>query len=277
MDKKKHSASQTILLILIILALAAAAFCMSKVVRTLLGYADAKNSYSSIADQYVTVQTSAAASASPSPSASDSSQEPSATAEPVETEQSPISIDFYNLRYNVNPEIVGWIYCPDTVINYPITQHGDNRYYLDVNSDGHGSASGSIFLDCANSSAFRDANNILYGHHMMDNSMFGSLYNWNKQEYYEQHPVMYLNTAESGNYRIDIFASFEAPAGGEAFDIYFPSDGKYNQYVLWLKETSNIDVPITPTDNQPLLSLTTCAYSYDQARQIVVGVMTPIQ
>lgn len=42
---------------------------------------------------------------------------------------------------------IGWIYIPDTNINYPIMQAEDNEYYLHRSYDGSYLYSGSIYLD----------------------------------------------------------------------------------------------------------------------------------
>lgn len=52
----------------------------------------------------------------------------------VDTEESnvetaPISVDFETLKIQ-NSDIIGWIYCEDTPINYPILQSEDNNFYL---------------------------------------------------------------------------------------------------------------------------------------------------
>ena len=39
-------------------------------------------------------------------------------------------VDFKGLK-SLNEDVIGWIYIPDTEINYPIVHTADNDYYLD--------------------------------------------------------------------------------------------------------------------------------------------------
>lgn len=71
--------------------------------------------------------------------------------------------------------------------------------------DGSYSASGSIFLDTTNNSQFQDNNSILYGHHMRNGSMFASIEYYKKQDYYDEHPRLWLLTPTS-NYMLLPFA-----------------------------------------------------------------------
>ena len=193
---------------------------------------------------------------------------------PALPESSPFKIDFQDLRNNLNPEICAWLWCPDTVINYPVVQHSENDYYLNVNVNGEQSASGAIFLDTANFSDFRDTNNILHGHHMGDGSMFASLDRWQKEDYWEQHPVMYLNTP-SCNYRVDIIAGFTTPANSDAYRYEFSSIMDIQNWISWIQEMSIIhpDIDLSPTDR--VLTLSTCAYSFEEARTVLIGRLRP--
>lgn len=76
---------------------------------------------------------------------------------------------------SVNDDMIGQIYIPDTVIDYPVMQPPlDNQdYYLNLSFDRKYSTAGSIFSDVITSDESK--NQIFYGHHMWDGSMFGNL------------------------------------------------------------------------------------------------------
>jgi len=119
-------------------------------------------------------------------------------------EVSPISVDF-DLLMEKNSDVMAWVYCPDTPINYPVVRGADNDYYLYRLLDGTENKSGSIFADCRNRVDFTDPHTLIYGHNMKDLSMFGSVNKYLKQDYYEQHPVWYINTPEK-NYAVVLLA-----------------------------------------------------------------------
>ena len=73
------------------------------------------------------------------------------------------------------PDAVGWIALPNTEINYPFAQHKNNDYYLRRDLKGEYAAAGTIFMDSRCERDFTSQNTILYGHHMKNGSMFGTL------------------------------------------------------------------------------------------------------
>lgn len=194
---------------------------------------------------------------------------------PVTTESSPLKVDFDDLKRSLNPEICAWLWCKDTVIDYPVVQHSDNEYYLNTNANGESSATGAIFLDTSNFSDFRDTNNILHGHHMGDGSMFASLDKWQQESYFEEHPVMYLNTP-SGNYQVDIFAAFTTHAGSEAYRYEFSGESDILNWIEWVQSESVIKPSIDLFPGDHYLMLSTCAYSSEDARSVLIGRLRPI-
>lgn len=53
-------------------------------------------------------------------------------------------VDFAGLSV-INPEIVGWLYCEGTMINYPVTRARDNEKYLTRLFDGTYNGAGCLF------------------------------------------------------------------------------------------------------------------------------------
>ena len=58
-----------------------------------------------------------------------------------------IAVDFSVIQSKY-ANVVGWIYCKDTPIHYPVLQYIDNDFYLYRLPDGTSNESGSIFMDC---------------------------------------------------------------------------------------------------------------------------------
>ena len=85
-----------------------------------------------------------------------------------------ITVDFDALKA-MNEDVVAWIYCPGTKINYPVLQAEDNDYYLEFLINGEWNAKGTPFVDAFCPSPFNDYLTIVYGHRMKDGSMFGRL------------------------------------------------------------------------------------------------------
>ena len=84
-----------------------------------------------------------------------------------------ITIDFDELL-SVNKDCIGWIYVPDTRINYPIVQSHDNIDYVKSTFSGNENKSGAIFSDCRIVSPFSQKT-IIYGHNMKNGTMFHDL------------------------------------------------------------------------------------------------------
>jgi len=100
-------------------------------------------------------------------------------------------IDFKTLQAN-NPEIVAWIYIPNSRINYPIAQAKDNSYYLHHDFYRRVSSSGCIFLDKDVKPDFTDHDSPVYGHHMRNKSMFGSLDYFRQAAFRDTHQIAFI-------------------------------------------------------------------------------------
>ena len=179
----------------------------------------------------------------------------------------PLSIDFSVLK-NENENIVAWLYSKDTQINYPVVQGEDNEYYLNRLANGEYNPAGSIFMDCRNNSKLEDNNTIIYGHNMKNNTMFGTLQEYKKQEYYDTHKNMYCFTPKE-NYIIELFAGLTV---SDIYDLSIIDENKREELISKSDFKSNVEI----TDEDKIITLSTCAYEYDGARYIVMGVLRAI-
>lgn len=190
----------------------------------------------------------------------------------------PITVDFEALKA-VNEDVVGWIYCEDTVIDYPVLRGTDNDYYLHHTYDRKSSVSGSIFVDTNNRPGFADSNTVIYGHHMKNKSMFATISNWAKQDYYEQHPVMWLLTPEQ-DYKIVLFSEYTTSAYSDTYVMYPDACPEMDEYLKRAAEKSDFKSDIQTNGeldgNAHYVLLSTCAYVFDNARDVLHGKLVPV-
>ena len=188
-------------------------------------------------------------------------------------EVAPIKVDFKELK-KVNPDVTGWIYCPDTVINYPVLHGETNDDYLHHSYDKSYNVSGSIFVEETNRRDFVDVNNILYGHHMGDKSMFATLDRWQEQSYLDEHPYMWLLTPEQ-DYRIALFSAYTISAYSDTYQVFPDRSPAFEQYLQNAEGLSAVkaDVEVSPDSKYVLLS--TCAYVFENARSVIHGKLDP--
>lgn len=186
----------------------------------------------------------------------------------------PITVDFEILQ-SENEDIVGWLYCSDTEINYPVVQSRDNNYYLHRLFDGTWNMTGTLFADFRNAGDFSDRHTVIYGHNMKNKSMFGTLPEYRSQEYYEQHPVWYLLTPTQ-NYKIELCAGYVTPADSEIYNLENSKEERERILETALEQSCfKANVSVSGQDN--LITLSTCSYEFENARFALTGRLLPIK
>lgn len=133
----------------------------------------------------------------------------------------------------INPDTVGWIYIPGTVVNYPIVHTTDNQKYLTHDfkgSEGWIATFGAIFLAAENSADFSDPNNIIYGHHLNDGSMFACLVDLADTVQFNDHRTVYILTPQ-GNYKLATFALVHVDANDPLAQTQFANEEERIAYV----------------------------------------------
>ncbi len=104
--------------------------------------------------------------------------------------------DFLSLM-DVNPEVYAWITIPETNVNYPVLQSSeDDNFYLNHNVYKNYSFPGAIYSQSCNKLDWSDRVTVLYGHNMLDGSMFATLHKFENQSFFEENPYFYIYTAD---------------------------------------------------------------------------------
>ncbi len=191
------------------------------------------------------------------------------------SEDEVVYIDFTELSEKY-PDVVGWIYCPGTVINYPVLQTDNNDYYLHHNYLGDYTAAGSIFVECANDLDFVDSNTIIYGHHMKDGSMFAGLSKWTNQEYFDEHPKMYLFTKDV-TYEVELFSAYATEATSDSYCAILSPCEEMDEYLRRVSKRSRVKSDVELDGDAQYIMLSTCAYMFENARSVVHGKLVPIR
>lgn len=191
-------------------------------------------------------------------------------------------IDFTSLRLE-NPDIYAWIYVPGTDVNYPVVQHPtDDSYYLKHNVDGEWSEEGAIYSQLANKTDFSDPVTVLYGHNLIQGTMFSTLHYFENEEFFNSHDELYVYTdGHILTYRViaayqydnrHILNSFNFADAAVVQD-YFNSVLHPDSLVKNVREGAELSA------NDKIVQLSTCTGDSNHLvrRYIVTGVLTDDQ
>ncbi len=180
------------------------------------------------------------------------------------------NISFDELK-QINSDIKAWIYIEGTNVNHPVLQGPDNEYYLYVSYLNEYSGAGSIYLDAGNSDDFTDQNTVVYGHAMIDKTMFGTLSRYRDQSFYDSYPYIHIVTDEGIIYCYKIFA---VNIIGASYDYRSPEYGSdFDSFISYLRANSIITSDTSVTDEDKIITLSTCTDVSDEARLAVFGVL----
>ena len=108
-----------------------------------------------------------------------------------------------------NSDCVGWLAIPDTTVDYPVvwTPRGP-EYYLRRDFYGNYASGGTPFLDGRNEAQAEDQNLILYGHNMLDGTMFKPVLQYLTPNFQVTQEDIYLEL-NGAQYHYQVIAALE--------------------------------------------------------------------
>ena len=185
----------------------------------------------------------------------------------------------YRYLSSANPDCFGYIEIPDTKIKLPVMYTpNEYDYYLYRNFSGSYETRGTPFMD-KQTKIGESRNYIIYAHNMKDGSAFGTLPSYLDRSFYEEHKLIYFNTAVSeGVYEIIAVcktAIYKESSGKFRYHTYGGplTQAEFEKYVKEVKKMSAYSIDTTAEWGDELITLSTCYHIHadDDGRLIVVA------
>ncbi|MGN0160208.1 MAG: class B sortase [Lachnospiraceae bacterium] len=130
-----------------------------------------------------------------------------------------------------NEDVYSYIYIPNTYVSYPVLQHpGDDYYYLNHNIDHTKGYPGTIYTESVNQKEWSDPVTLVYGHNMLNGSMFATLHKFEDPDFFDKNRYVYIYDGTSC-FIYEIFATvtYSDDHIMKAFD--FTYEEEFNRFI----------------------------------------------
>lgn len=178
--------------------------------------------------------------------------------------------------FAINPDIIGWIRVEGTHIDYPVVQRKDRTdYYLYRDFYGKQVMRGCIYAREACDVLAPSDNVILYGHMMKDNTMFADLNHYTDRAFWQEHRYIRFDTLlADGLYEvISVFKTSGTLGKGFRYHLFVDAASPEELDSFWnsCQELEFYDTGLDPVWGDKLLTLSTCEYTLENGRLVVVA------
>lgn len=185
-------------------------------------------------------------------------------------------IDFKAIQAE-NPDVCAWIQVDGIdIIDYPILQsspEADDNFYLDHDINGAQKRAGSIYIQKLNHKDFSDPNTLIYGHNMLNGTMFGQLKKFKTKAFFEENRNIYIYTP-GHILQYEIISAFVYDdrhiLNSFNFDMENECQEFFDECINPSSFTKQVLEGATLTTDDNIITLSTCT-SNDSERYLVVG------
>lgn len=158
-----------------------------------------------------------------------------------------------------NSDTVAFIKVNGTNINYPVVQTSNNDYYLSHSYNKKKNDAGWVFMDYRNSINPLDQNTILYAHGRVDTTMFGSLKNVFRNNWYQKTDNYILHFITKDYTSLwQIFSVYSIPTETYYLTTNFSTDEEYQKFIDTLTSRSKYNFNASVNTNDKIITLSTC-------------------
>ncbi|MBO4292995.1 MAG: class B sortase [Clostridia bacterium] len=169
------------------------------------------------------------------------------------------NVDFASLKQK-NSDTIAWLKVNGTEIEYPVVKTTNNDYYMTHSFDKSYNSSGWAFMDYKNKCDGTDKNMIIYGHNRRDGSMFATLQNILTEEWQsnsENFKIPFITENEKAEYQV--FSVYKIEKENYYITTNFENNTEFQKFIDKIKSRSEKDFGIEVTENDNILTLSTCA------------------
>ena len=184
----------------------------------------------------------------------------------------------YAKLYAQNTDFVGYLRAAGSELDTPVVQGEDDNEYVETNFYGEYTKYACPFVTSINNIENLDTNTVIFGHHMRDGSIFGTLDQYRSLDGYKKAPVISFDTIYK-DYDFKVIATMITNIDPKddndyVFTYYWTNLNNERNFTTYLNQLSqrslyDTGVDVLPTDK--LLTLSTCCKDFENARLVVVA------
>lgn len=178
-----------------------------------------------------------------------------------------------------NGDTFGYIYIPNSQIDYPLVHCANNDFYLKHAFDGHPSDVGAIFIDFRNNKTIENNQNvIIYGHNMMNGSMFCDATKFLEKDFFMNPENKIEITTFDGHYTFEVFSAYATNKYDNYFRTGFSSGEEFVKFCYDREEKSYYhreNVSFSPDDL--IITLSTCILGNDDGRYAIHAKLVKVE
>lgn len=184
----------------------------------------------------------------------------------------------WNKILETNADIYAWLYIPGTNVDYPILQSStDDTYYLNHNLDGSKGYPGCIYTEMANAKDFSNFNTVIYGHNMKNGTMFKSLHDYAKADFFESNRYAYIYMPDGKTFVYDLYAVYTFSDKHLLNTYSYETVEDRNNYLQMVNgcnnESAHFRAGVEVTGDSHIITLSTCISGSPKNRFLVQGVL----
>lgn len=157
-----------------------------------------------------------------------------------------------------NSDTVAWLRVDQTNINYPVVQTSDNDYYIDHSFTKAYNKNGWVFGDYRNDWSTLKKNTIIYGHHLLNQAMFGSISKMFTADWQNNSNHLIVTKTESATQTWQIFSVYEIPTEIYYLANEFTTEEAYRGFVSTLQSRTIYNFNVDTSNTSNILTLSTC-------------------